>query len=180
MKRGPYKKASQQPNYRVNHQIKAVQVRLIGTDDKQIGVLPLQEAIRQAQQASLDLVEIAPKASPPVVKIIDYKKFQYLEAKKQAKQKKTAKKGEIKEIRLKPFMAEGDFQVRVKKIKKFLKQGHQIRISIQFKGRELAHKNFGYDLFTKLTKELGDLVKVDQEPKFVGRRIQATISSGKS
>jgi len=102
----------------------------------------------------------------------------HLEAKKQAKQKKTSKKGEIKEVRLKPFMAEGDFQVKVKKIKKFLKQGNQIRISIQFKGRELAHKNFGYDLFAKLVKELSDLVKVDQEPKFIGRRILATISPG--
>lgn len=179
MKRGPYKKATRQPKHRVNHQIRAPQVRLIGPDSKQVGVMSPQEALQKAKEAELDLVEIAPKAKPPVVKIIDYKKFQYLESKKLAKQKRASKKGDIKEIRLKPFMADGDFQVRVRKITKFLKQGNQVRISIQFRGRELAHKNFGYELFAKLVEQLGDLVKVDQQPKFVGRRLQATISPNK-
>jgi translation initiation factor IF-3 len=178
MKRGPYKKSTSTPQYRINHQIKAGQIRLIGPDDKQLGVLPLPEAMAKARNFNMDLVEIAPKAQPPVAKIIDYKKFQYLESKKLSKQKKSTTKGELKEIRLNPFMAGADYLVRLNKIKKFLKQGSQIRISVFLKGREIEHKNFGYDIISRTVQDLNQLAKIDQQPKLIGRRIQATISPG--
>ena len=179
MKRGRYKKAEQGLIYRINHQIKVPEVRLIGTDGKQIGVVSVAEALKQANEAELDLVEIAPLAKPPVTKIVDYKKFQYQEAKKLSKQKKTSKKGELKEIRLTPFIADGDYQVRIKRIKEFIKDGNQVRMSVFFRGRELAYKNRGYELIYRVLKDLGETVKLDQEPKFIGRNTIATVSPNK-
>ncbi len=180
MQKGRYKKPENTVvNYRINHRITAPQVRLIGEDNKQIGVMSLGEALAQAQTAEVDLVEIAPKAVPPVVKVIDYKKFQYLEAKKLAQQKKLTKKTDTKEIRLKPFMADGDYQVRLKRIREFTTDGHQVRVTIVFHGRQLAHKEFGFQLFDRLIQDLGDQIKVDQVPKFIGRNVIGVVSPNK-
>lgn len=176
MRRGRYKKPTPKQQYRVNERIAAPEVRLIGSDNKQIGVVSRNEALNQARRVQLDLVEIAPRAKPPVAKIIDYRKFQYQESKKTSKQKKSTKKTDLKEVRLKPFMAEGDYQVRLKRIKEFVNDGHQVRLSIPFHGRQLAHKEFGYQLISRIVKDLGELAKVDQQPRFVGRKAIATIS----
>lgn len=156
--------------FRVNHFIQAEKVRVIDESGKQIGILPLSEALSRARQEELDLVEIASKAKPPVCKIIDFKKFKYLEAKKTKKAKKT-KQGETKEIRLSLFIAENDLETRLKRAKKFLKEKNQVRFSVVFKGRQIAKKEFGYELAGKVIKKLTDFGQISQEPKIIGRRL---------
>lgn len=161
--------------YRTNHFIQAKEVRVIDEEGKQIGVLPLSKALAEAQDQGLDLVEIAPKAQPPVCKIIDFKKFKYLEAKKEKAGKKS-KKTEIKEVRLTPFIAENDLKNRIEKTRAFLKDKNQVKISVQFKGRQIAKKDFGYKIVDQVTQALADCAQVIQEPKFIGRRLILTLT----
>jgi translation initiation factor IF-3 len=172
------KKFHRQPQrtfYQINQYIRAPEVRLIDEQGKQIDVMPIEKARQLSREQSLDLVEVAPQAKPPVVKLIDFKKFKYLESKKQQEQQKKAKKGDLKEVRLTPFIADGDYQVRLKRLNEFLKEGHRIRVSIFFKGRQLAHKQAGYDLIAKVLGELEGAAKSDQNPKFIGRKLIAYI-----
>lgn len=162
--------------YRINQQIKAPQVRLLREDGTQIGVVSLSEALTQAGAAGLDAVEIAPMADPPVVKIIDYKKLLYQQAKKDRKDKASAKKVDLKEIRLTPFMAENDFQVRINRSLDFLKAGNKLRISVKFVGRQLSRKEFGPQMMDRITQSLSDFATIDQPPKWVGRQYTATLT----
>lgn len=167
-------------SYRINHQIKASSVRLLREDSTQIGIVPLDEALSQAQSLGVDAVEIAPMAVPPVVKLIDYKKFQYQLAKKERAAKSTQKKVDLKEIRLTPFMAENDFSVKINRGKEFLTEGHKLRICVKFVGRQLGHKEFGDVMMQKVFSVLSDLSQVDQQPKWVGKQYIATLSPVKS
>lgn len=151
-------------------------MRLIGKGGKQAGVIELGEALKLANKADLDLVEIAPNAKPPVVKIIDIGKFRYQEEKKLRKQKKQAKSTELKEVRFSPFIGEHDFSVRFEKIKEFLKEKHKIRVVVVFKGRHMGSKQFGYKLIKRIVNELGDNISIDMEPKFFGRHLATVIS----
>ena len=126
--------------YRLNYQITAPQIRLLDETGKQIGILDKNEALRRAQMEDKDLVEIAGQAKPPVVKLIDFKKFKYLEAKKERESRKSIKHVGVKEIRLSPFIGEHDFQVRIKQGAEFLNGGNQLKISVPFRGREITHK----------------------------------------
>lgn len=160
--------------YRLNQFIQAQTVRAVDEKGKQVGVMSLNEALEEARKQELDLVEIAPKANPPVVKIIDFKKFKYLEAKKESSQR--IKKTDIKEIRLTPFMASNDFQQKIKRAAKFLKDRHQVKISVFFKGRLIAKKEFGYNLIEKALIELAEISSVQQPPKFLGRYLVAILN----
>ena len=113
---------------------------------------------------------------PPVARIADFKKFKYEENKKQQQLAKKAKTGQIKEIWLTPFMAEGDYQNRVSRVLEFIKDRHRVRLTVRFQGRQLAHKEFGYQLLSKLVTQLGSQIKVDQEPKFIGKQLSMTIT----
>lgn len=155
--------------YRLNYQISAPQIRLLDDTGKQIGILEKHEALKRAQAEDKDLVEIAPNAKPPVVKLIDFKKFKYLEAKKQREARKNVKHVGIKEIRLSPFMGEHDFKTRVGQGETFLKEGHQLKISVPFKGREITHKEFGYQIIKKAIDTLIAVGKAIKEPYFEGR-----------
>lgn len=163
------------PSYRFNSRIQAKEVRLLREDGSQIGVVPLAEALSQAKTAGVDAVEIAPQALPPVVKLIDYKKFIYQLAKKEQAAKSTAKKVDLKELRLTPFMAENDFQTRMNRGREFLDGGNKVRITVKFVGRQLSHREFGDQMFTKAATVLGDISKVDQSPKWVGRQFIGTL-----
>lgn len=177
MPRGHYRKPFIKPSkHRLNNQITASEVRIIDENGKQIGVMPLSDALRKSRELGLDLVEIAPKAKPPVVKIVDYNKFQYQETKKLNQQKKATKKSDLKEVRFKLYMDDADYQVKLKKINRFLNQNHQIKITIPFRGRQLAHKNLGFDLVNKILTDLGDKIKISRPAKFIGRKIITTIS----
>jgi translation initiation factor IF-3 len=151
-------------------------VRVIDEKDKQIGILALFDALKKSEEAKLDLVEIAPRAKPPVVKIIDFGKFRYQERKKIKLQKKGTKSSEIKEIRFSPFIGEADYNTRFQRIKEFLEEKNKIKLVVKFKGRQMNSKKFGYDLLKKINTELGGTTVVDMEPKFLGRHLTMVIS----
>ncbi len=147
---------------------------------KQIGVLDKTEALKKAQAEEKDLVEIAPNASPPVVKLIDFKKFKYLEAKKERDSRKNIKHVGIKEIRLSPFMGEHDFQTRVSKGEEFLKEGNQLKISLAFRGREITHKEFGTARMQKAITSLESVSKVSRTPYFEGKILVSVLTPAKT
>jgi translation initiation factor IF-3 len=162
--------------FRTNTEIRAPQLRVIGEDGKQVGVISRDEALAQAQKASLDLVEIAPKANPPVAKIVNIGKFLYQEEKKLKEQQKKAKAGELKEVRFSPFIAEGDFNTRIERVKEFLGEKNKVKLTVVFKGRQMGSKSFGYELFKRVLGILGDSAHVDMEGKFIGRHLSMVIS----
>lgn len=177
-----FKRKLSKKYYPINQYIRAEQVRVIDETGKQVDVMSLAEALKKAAEKKLDLVEVAANAKPPVCKIIDFKKFRYLEAKKAQKEKKAAKKVELKEIRLTPFMAENDFNFRLKRTEEFLKQGNKVRLTVRFQGRAITRKEFGYELIRKATVRLSPLAKIEIEPKFFGRQLQTVFvpSTGES
>jgi translation initiation factor IF-3 len=170
------RKHNQKVKFRVNQDILAHEVRVIDTGGKQIGVMPTKKAIRQAKEQNLDLVEIAPKAAPPVTKIADYGKLRYAAEKKLKKERKKTKSGELKEIRFSPFIAEQDYKTRLTRINQFLKDNHKVRVVVVFKGRQMGSKPFGYRLLEKVINELEVNIAVDMKPKFLGRHLAMIIS----
>ncbi len=162
--------------YKINHQIQAKEVRLLREDGTQIGVVSVAEALNQAQTLGIDAVEIAPNAVPPVVKLIDYKKLLYQIAKKERKEKAAAKKVDLKEIRLTPFMAQNDYQTKLNRAKDFLSDGHKLRVTVKFVGRQLTRKEFGPQMMEKTFTDLSGLATLDQDPKWIGRQYVATLT----
>ena len=162
--------------WRTNEQIRAREVRAIGESGNQIGIMSVRDAIIHAKKEGKDVVEIAAKAEPPVVKVIEYGKFKYQEEKKLKEQNKKAKAAELKEVRFSPFMGEQDYQTRLKRVREFLLDGDKVRTVVVFKGRQMDSKKFGYDLLKKVLAEFGESVAVDMEPKFAGRHLAMIIS----
>ncbi|MDP2649309.1 MAG: translation initiation factor IF-3 [bacterium] len=171
-----YRKTNNRVFYRVNERIGASPLRVLDTEGKQIGVLNKFEALRQARELGLDLVEIAPKANPPVAKIIDFKKFLYQQAKKKREEKKNAKVSETKEIRLGPFMNEHDLNVMIRRGREFLTDGNKIRMVVKFIGRQITHPEFGKAILDKAVAALSDISKVERDPRFEGKNLIAIIS----
>jgi len=134
-----------------------------------LGVMPLGEALFKSRQVGLDLVEVAPEAKPPVCKIIDFKKFKYQEDKKQKAGSRKNKQSETKEIRFTPFIAQNDFDTRIKKTREFLESGDKARLTVKFLGRQITRKQFGYELLQKAVDSLKDVSKVETEPKWQGK-----------
>lgn len=147
----------------------APQIRLLDETGKQIGIFERMQALKKAQAEEKDLVEIASSANPPVVKLIDFKKFKYLEAKKERESRRSVKHVGIKEIRLSPFMGEHDFKVRINQAAVFLAEGNQLKISVPFRGREITHKEFGFAVINKAIKYLEKAAKMSKPPYFEGR-----------
>lgn len=160
--------------YRINYQITSPQLRLLDETGKQIGIISKIEALQKAREFSLDVVEIAPNANPPVAKLIDYKKFKYQEARKDRESKKSQKNVSVKEIRLRPFIGAHDLQVRVSQAKDFLEDGNQVKINVVFRGREIVRKEFGYKILTDFITRC-DPKKVTREAHMEGRVLSATI-----
>lgn len=163
-------------SWRIDNQIRAPEVRVIGADGKQLGVLKTPDALSKAKEANLSLVEIAPKATPPVVKIVDLSKFRYQEEKKYREQQKKIKGGEVKEIRFSPFIAENDYNIRLKRVREFLAERNKVRLVVVFTGRQMGSKPFGYNLLDRIVRELGDAVAVDMQPKFLGKHLIMVVS----
>jgi len=132
--------------------------------------------LEKAQESGLDLVEIAPNAKPPVVKIVELGKFRYEQEKKLKKEKKRAKGSELKEVRFSPFIANHDYATRMEKIKAFLDESNKVRVVVVFMGRQMNSKSFGYELIKRITDDLGERVAIDMEPKFIGRHLITTLS----
>lgn len=140
-----------------------------------MGVISRDEALFQARQKGLDLVEVAPDAKPPVCKIIDFKKFRYQEEKKFRAGKK-GRRQDIKEIRFTPFIASNDYEMRLNRAKDFLAQGHKLRLTVKFLGRQITHKEFGYDLLKKAVSELSARAKIESEPKLQGKILMLVLT----
>lgn len=168
---------SQQKQYKINNQITAVTLRVIGEDGKQVGILPREEAIEYAVSSGSDLVLITEAASPPVARIIDYKKFLYQEKKKEAEAKKGQKGGGFKEVRIgSPFAGEADVQTRVRRIKKFIEDGYNVKVVVKFAGRQITHPEFGYKLFDRIKENVKDVAKVERESRLEGKNLVVTFS----
>ncbi|MFO1129876.1 MAG: translation initiation factor IF-3 [Rickettsiales bacterium] len=152
----------------MNKQIIADQVRLINENGEMIGIVSIQEALRFAFEASLDLVEISPAANPPVCKIMDFTKFKYEEKKKALEMKKKQKTLEIKEIKIRPSIAINDLNTKIKSLQNFILDGNHVKVSIIHKGREIIHKENSRKIFSKIIEDVQDIAKIDHEPKFLG------------
>ena len=162
--------------YRINQFIRAGSLRVLGEDGKQIGVLPTNQAQDLAREKGLDLVEIAPTANPPVAKIVNFKKFLYQEEKREKETKKKVKGGEIKGIRLSPFIAQADLEVRIRRAEKFLKEGNKVRVAVRFMGRQMGKREFGYKILKRVKEILGECAREEGEPKWFGRELVTTLS----
>lgn len=144
-----------------------------------LGVLSKDEALKKAREAELDLVEIAPNASPPVARILEFQKFRYEENKREQAAKKHAKEVELKELWFTPRIAEHDLQTRLNRVDEFLKEGNKVMLRIKFRGREMAHTENGFHLLQRIFGILGDKISIDREPKLEGRSITAIIGRSK-
>jgi translation initiation factor IF-3 len=167
---------TKQPYYRINHQIRAKEVRLLDSEGKQIGVLSTDEARRLSVEQELDLVEVAPLASPPVAKLIDYRKFLYQLKKKKQEEKKKAVTSETKQIRMGPFIGDHDLEIKVRHAKEFLDDGDKVKFIVRFKGREFTKKELGENVLKKVITMLQEVAKVEREPHMEGRQMVTIIS----
>lgn len=165
---------------RRNQQIKIPEVRLIDQNGDQVGVMATDEARERAAAAGLDLVEISPKARPPVCKIMDYGKFKFEQAKKQQQAKKKQKKVQLKEVKFRPNTDDGDFQVKMKNLRKFIDQGNKVKVTIMFRGRELAHRELGSQMLDRVVEEVQDEAVVEQRPAKMEGRFMIMLLAPKS
>lgn len=152
-------------------------MRVVGADGEQLGVISRSEALKIAEQAGVDLVEISPNADPPVAKIIDWGKYQYQKMKEQQKNRKSNKQNELKQMRFGLKIGSGDLEIKLRKIRTFLEAGHKVRIQIFYRGREMAHKEIGYELIERIVSLLGDDVIMEQKPQMAGRNLSIVVRS---
>jgi len=162
--------------YRINDRIFASQLRVLDAEGKQIGVLTRFEALRKARELGVDLVEVAALANPPVVRIIDFKKFLYQESKKKNEEKKRSKVSETKEIRLGPFMNDHDLETMIRRGTGFLEDNNKVRLIVKFMGRQIAHPEFGKEIMQKVVSALSNLSKLERDPHFEGKQLIAILS----
>jgi len=161
---------------RINREIRAKEVRVIDPEGKQLGILPVVEALRAAANFELDLVEVSPKSDPPVCRIMDYGKFKYQQSKKAHDAKKKQAVVHIKEVKMRPKTEEHDFQFKIRNIERFLKEGNKTKITIVFRGRELAHPDLGKNMLVRITEEAKEWGKVEQTPRFEGRNFTMILA----
>ncbi len=164
-------KISNNNDLRVNEQIRANEVRLIDNEGEQIGIQSLDDALDKAEERGFDLVEVAPQANPPVCKIMDYGKYKYEQAKKRQKQKKNQNVMKVKEVQMGVKIQDHDFNVKLKQARRFLNDKNKVKVRIRFRGREMVHKDLGYDLMDRLIEETDDIGKVESGPKMEGHNM---------
>jgi len=164
---------------RINDRIRAREVRLVGADGEQIGIKPLPEALSIAAAADLDLVEVAAQASPPVCRIMDYGKFKYEAAQKMKESRRKSRAAELKEMKYRPKIGIGDFDTKTRNVEKFLSHGHKVKLTIMFRGREMAHPELGRDILEKVANTVEHVGKVDQYPRLDGRNMTMVLSPDK-
>ncbi len=162
---------------RLNTEIRASELRVIDQDGRQLGVISRQEALQLAGQQDLDLVEISPGANPPVAKIVDWGKFNYQRTKQQQKNKRNNKVQDIKQMRTGLKIGDHDLDVKMRKVSEFLEEGHKAKITVFFRGREMAHKDIGFQLANRIIESFGDTIVVDQQPQLAGKQLIFVIRS---
>jgi translation initiation factor IF-3 len=165
------------PTERRNHAIRAPKLRVIDEAGNQVGVLSKEEAIRAAKEKELDLVEISPNANPPVAKIVEWGKYSYQKTKKLQKARQKAKASDLKQMRFGLKIGQHDLEVKTNKIASMLEQGHKVKVMVFFRGREMAHKDLGFDLARRVIEYFGDSISVDQQPQLSGKQLTFVIRS---
>jgi len=160
----------------MNEEINAPTVRLIGEDGEQIGVMATKDALEKAFDANLDLVEMVPNADPPVCRIMDHGKYLYAESKKKHAQKKKQQQVHVKEIKFRPGTEIGDYEVKMRNLKRFLKHGDRVKVTLRFRGREMAHQELGMNLLKRVETDVEELGTVEQFPKMEGRQLVMLIA----
>ena len=164
---------------RVNREINCLEVRLIGADGNQVGVVRVREALEMAEEAGMDLVEIVPTAEPPVCRLMDYGKFRFDQKKKQNEAKKKQKQVQIKEIKFRPGTDEGDYQVKLRNLIRFLEEGDKAKVTMRFRGREHAHRELGLELLKRVENDLAAFSIVEQQPQMEGRQMVMVLGPKK-
>ena len=167
---------AQEKAQRLNEQITAPKVRLVGVEGEQVGIVTIAEALRLSEEAELDLVEIAPMAEPPVCRIMDYGKFKYAESKKQHEAKLKQKQIQIKEVKFRPSTDEGDYNIKLRNLIRFLGEGDKTKITLRFRGREIAHQELGMRLMERVRTDLDEHGAVEQFPKMEGRQMVMVLA----
>ncbi len=162
---------------RLNNEIRASELRVIDQDGRQLGVISRLEAMQLAREQDLDLVEISPNAVPPVAKIVDWGKFNYQRTKQQQKNKRNNKVQDVKQMRLGLKIGDHDLDVKLRKVSEFLTEGHKAKITVFFRGREMAHKDIGFQLANRIIERFGDTIVVDQQPQLAGKQLIFVIRS---
>ena len=161
---------------RVNEDISVAQVRLVDEDGEQVGVVSTEDALQRAGNAGLDLVEVSPNAEPPVCKIIDYGKLKYQEQKKKNEARKKQKTIDVKEIKLRPNIDTHDYDVKMRNARRFIDDGDKVKVTLRFRGREMAHQDLGAQVLQRVRDELDEIAKVEQMPKMEGRQMVMVMS----
>ncbi|MEJ2384264.1 MAG: translation initiation factor IF-3 [Xanthomonadales bacterium] len=165
---------------RRNQDITAPNVRVINQDGEQEGILAIRDALALADDAGLDLVEIAPNGEPPVCRIMDYGKFRFEQQKKAQMARKKQKNIQVKEVKFRPGTEEADYQVKMRNVHRFLEEGNKVKLTLRFRGREMAHRELGAAMLKRVETELGDLISVEQYPRMEGRQMVMMISPKKT
>lgn len=164
----------------MNEDITTPTIRLVGVEGEQLGVVSIQEALVKAEEAGMDLVEIAAQAEPPVCRIMDYGKFVFETKKKQQDAKKKQKQTQVKEVKFRPGTEDGDYQVKLRNLTRFLNDGDKTKITLRFRGREMAHQQLGMDLLKRVEADLSEVGIIEQRPKMEGRQMVMVIAPKKS
>ncbi|MDR0717227.1 MAG: translation initiation factor IF-3 [Azoarcus sp.] len=162
---------AQEKKQRVNGEISAPEVRLVGEDGEPLGIMSLRAALETAEESGLDLVEIAPTAQPPVCKVMDFGKFRYQEQKKAHDARLKQKQVQVKEVKLRPGTDENDYQIKLRNLRRFLEEGDKCKVTLRFRGREMAHQEFGLRQLERVKADLEDIGQVEQMPKMEGRQM---------
>ncbi|CAI8004485.1 Translation initiation factor IF-3, partial [Geodia barretti] len=157
--------------YRVNEQIRSPRVRIIGEDGEQLGVLTLDQALQMARQSSVDLVEVAPNADPPVCRLLDYGKLRYLYSKKERESKKGQKNTELKEIRFRPNIGTHDLEAKLRKVREFIDDGSKVKLTVRFRGREAVHQQLGLSVLKRIADDMKEEVRLEKAPSAEGRTL---------
>ncbi|MDE2622789.1 MAG: translation initiation factor IF-3 [Betaproteobacteria bacterium] len=164
---------------RINGEINVPEIRLVGVEGEQLGIVKLSEALRMAEEAEVDLVEIAPMADPPVCRLMDYGKFKYRESKRQHEAKIKQKQIQVKEIKFRPGTDEGDYAIKVRNLIRFLNEGDKTKVTLRFRGREMTHQELGYNLLKRVEADLQPYGVVEQFPKMEGRQMVMVLAPKK-
>ncbi|MBB33019.1 MAG: translation initiation factor IF-3 [Acidimicrobiaceae bacterium] len=164
---------------RINEQIRANEVRLVSPDGEQIGIAPLSEALEQARELDLDLVEVAENANPPVCRIMDYGKYKYEAAQRAKDSRKKSTNIVVKELKYRPKIARGDFDTKTSKVRKFLEDGHKVKLTIMFRGREVQHPELGRRILDEVSEQMEDIAVQESYPQLDGRNMVMVLSPDK-
>ncbi len=170
---------AQDKEVRINGEITVAEVRLVGIDGEQLGIMRLNDALRQAEEADVDLVEIAPTANPPVCRLMDFGKFKYRESKRQHEAKVKQKQIQVKEIKFRPGTDDGDYAIKVRNLIRFLSEGDKTKVTLRFRGREMTHQELGYNLLKRVEADLAAHGVVEQFPKMEGRQMVMVLAPRK-